>query len=261
MKTYKVESIRSLINVMYVEAESKADAEDRVKEMIRNGEEMEWDDVTSEVTCTTKEPQKITLITKQERETTWCDIERNKDKLNIGDEIEVHMKNGTTADVVVAAIDPYKKNQVAFVFKNCIGNGYKMNDEATSREGWRDCKMREYVNTDIYALLPDDLKAVIKPRMIKQCINDNIYSSVDKLWLLSHTEVFNSGLDVDYGDVQFQLFEDPKNRIRFDEDDYLSSWWLRSVYNTSRFHYVFPNGSSYYYYANISDGVALGFMI
>lgn len=261
MKTYKVESIRQLVNVMYVEAESKADAEDRVEEMIRNGEGMEWDDVTGEVTCTAKELQKITLITKQERETTWYDIERNKDKLNIGDEIEVTLKNGTTADVVVAAIDPYKKNQVAFVFKNCVGRKHSMNDEATSRGGWRDCKMREYVNTDIYALLPDDLKAVIKPRTIRQCIDDNIYSSFDKLWLLSDTEVFNSGLDMDYEDVQFQLFEDPKNRIKFDEDDYPSYWWLRSANDTYNFHRVGTNGDWYNGGASGSIGVALGFMI
>lgn len=260
MKNYKVTVNYMQYNDVCVEAENEQDAKRKAAEYVAScGKDMEWhtDGITTPLA---RELPKVKLITKQERETTWYDIEQNKDKLKIGDEIEVYLKDGTVAYAVVAAIDPYRENQIAFVFKDCIEN-HSMNDEDTNAGGWRDSKMRKYVNTDIYELLPDDLKAVIKTREIRQRIGDTYSSSIDKLWLLSDTEVFGRIWDLNCEDVRFPLFEDCKNRIKLGIDGFASTWWLRSLYFTNYFHYVNSGGGWSNYGASYSSGVALGFMI
>lgn len=212
------------------------------------------------VTVEAEEMPKVSLITKLESETTWEDIVANKDKLCIGDEVRCQLKNGTVAYAVVAAINPYGDNQIAFVFKDCIGEDKEMNDEATNEGGWRDCKMRGYVNGEIYDLLPDDLKSVIKPRTIKQSVHGEDCESVDSLWLLSYTEVFGGDYSVDVGDVHFPLFDTEGSRVKMNEDGSTWCYWLRSAYNTGNFRLV-RSGSNHNYGANSSYGVALGFLV
>lgn len=213
------------------------------------------------VTVEAEEMPKVSLIKKQESETTWEDIVANKDKLCIGDEVRCQLKNGKVVYAVIAAINPYGDNQVAFVFNDCIGEDQVMNDEATNKGGWRDCKMREYVNTEILALLPDDLKAVIKPRTIKQSVQGEDCESTDSLWLLSYTEVFGGDYSVDVGDVHFPLFDTEGSRVKMNEDGDTWCYWLRSAYITDNFRYVGSYGNYNYYNANNSYGVALGFLV
>lgn len=213
------------------------------------------------VTVETEEMPKVSLIKKQESETTWEDIAANKDKLCIGDEVRCKLKNGKVVYAVVAAINPYGDNQIAFVFKDCIGEDQVMNDEATNKGGWRDCKMREYVDTEILALLPDDLKSVIKPRTIKQSVQGEDCESTDNLWLLSYTEVFGGYYSVDVGDVHFPLFDTEGSRVKMNEEGSTWCYWLRSAGSTNSFRGVYSNGYYYYGSANYSSGVALGFLV
>lgn len=213
------------------------------------------------VTVEAEEMPNVSLIKKQESETTWEDIVANKDKLRIGDEVRCQLKNGKVVYAVVAAINPYGDNQVAFVFKDCIGEDQTMNDKATNKGGWRDCKMREYVNTEILALLPDDLKSVIRPRTIKQSIQGENCESTDSLWLLSYTEVFGGDYSVDVGDVHFPLFDTEGSRVKMNEDGDTWCYWLRSAYDTNYFGIVSSNGYNYGNSASGSSGVALGFLV
>lgn len=213
------------------------------------------------VTVEAEEMPKVALVKKQESETTWEDIVANKNKLCIGDEVRCQLKNGTVAYAVVAAINPYGDNQIAFVFKDCIGEDQAMNDEATNEGGWRDCKMRGYVNGEIYDLLPEDLKSVIQPRTIKQNVQGEDCESVDSLWLLSYTEVFGGDYSVDVGDVHFPLFDTEGSRVKMNADGETWCWWLRSASGTSYFRLVGSSGYGSYSGAYISFGVALGFLI
>lgn len=213
------------------------------------------------VTVEAEEMPKVSLIKKQESETTWEDIVANKDKLCIGDEVRCQLKNGKVVYAVVAAINPYGDNQVAFVFKDCIGEDQVMNDEATNKGGWRDCKMREYVNTEILALLPDDLKAVIKPRTIKQSVQGEDCETTDSLWLLSYAEVFGGDYSVDVGDVHFPLFDTEGSRVKMNEDGDTWCYWLRSADSTYIFRSVNRGGSYSISYVDDSNGVALGFLV
>lgn len=213
------------------------------------------------VTIEAEEMPKVSLIKKQESETTWEDIVANKDKLCIGDEVRCQLKDGKVVYAVVTAINPYGDNQVAFVFKDCIGEDQVMNDEATNKGGWRDCEMREYVNTEILALLPDDLKSVIKPRTIKQSLQGEDCESTDSLWLLSYTEVFGGDYSVDVGDVHFPLFDTEGSRVKMNEEGSTWCYWLRSALNTNTFRSVNSNGSYDSDDASYSSGVALGFLV
>lgn len=213
------------------------------------------------VTVEAEEMPKVSLIKKQESEMTWEDIVANKDKFCIGDEVRCQLKNGKVVYAVVAAINPYGDNQIAFVFKDCIGEDQAMNDKATNKGGWRDCKMREYVNTEILALLPDDLKSVIRPRTIKQSVQGEDCESTDSLWLLSYTEVFGGDCSVDVGDVHFPLFDTKGSRVKMNEDGDTWCYWLRSAYYTNNFRDVYSGGGSSLNIANDSNGVALGFLV
>ena len=221
---------------------------------------------TLKVTVTTEETKKMKMIKQVLKETTWSEIAEQiksgkvKEFLSVEDKIPFELKNGQKVCAVVAAVDHYNKNEVIFTFEDCIAR-HSMNENNTNIGGWKDCKMREYLNNDIYDLLPDDLKEIIKERKIIQRIKDKEYISTDKLWLPSCTELgYKYSVDVD--DVQFPLFKDEKSRIK-QIDGETVWWWERSpiANNSNYFYIVYYNGYSYNYYANYSNGVCPCFSI
>lgn len=214
------------------------------------------------VTVETEKAPKVQLARKETYETTWEDVVSHKESLSVGDEIMCQLKNGEVVYAVVAAINPYGDNEVAFVFKDCIGEDAEMNDECTNKGGWRDSKMRGYVNGEIYDLLPDDLKAIIKPRTIKQKMDGEELMSEDKLWLLSYTELFGGDYSVDEGDVHFPLFDTEGSRVKMNDEGVTWCYWTRtpSANSTTIFRYVYSDGSYINYTAGNSYGVALGFL-
>lgn len=185
----------------------------------------------------------------------------NDGYLSVGDVITDKLKNGETFSVEVVALNPYAENTAVFVFKD-LPERYVMNDDATNRGGWRDCKMRRHLRDEFFALLPDDLQAVIKERTIKQKLNGNIVTTQDKLWIMSHVEIFGGTYETDIDDVQFEWFKDRRNRIKFfNGEPYY--WWERSPYysSASNFCYVNAYGSAGNYNAHNSYGVAPAFII
>lgn len=206
---------------------------------------------------------KVTLTKKTESDTSWFDIAADKSKLEIGDEVSCVLKNGEPATFVVAALNPYEENEAFFVIRDCIGEDQPMSDDCTNEGGWSKSKMRKYLNEDIWNLLPDDLKVVIKPRKLHT--KDMDLDTEDNLWLLSRMEVFGEESGVEVGDVHFPLFKTEKDRIKVDADGETLCYWLRSpgTAYSSTFWYVLANGSggSYAIAANASAGVAFGFKI
>lgn len=196
----------------------------------------------------------------------WSEVAKvlaagNDGYLSVGDVITDKLKNGETFSVEVVALNPYAENTAVFVFKD-LPERYVMNDDATNRGGWRDCKMRRHLRDEFFALLPDDLQAVIKERTIKQKLNGNIVTTQDKLWIMSHVEIFGGTYETDIDDVQFEWFKDRRNRIKFfNGEPYY--WWERSPYysNTNNFCYVYTNGNAGTNFAYYSYGVAPAFII
>ena len=196
----------------------------------------------------------------------WSEVakvlaEGNDGYLSVGDVITDKLKNGETFSVEVVALNPYAENTAVFVFKD-LPERYVMNDDATNRGGWRDCKMRRHLRDEFFALLPDDLQAVIKERTIKQKLNGNIVTTQDKLWIMSHVEIFGGTYETDIDDVQFEWFKDRRNRIKFfNGEPYY--WWGRSPYcsTASYFCFVGTSGGAIGSGAYISRGVAPAFII
>ena len=77
-----------------------------------------------------------------------------------------------------------------------IITSYKVNDTDTYKGGWPACKMRTFVNNNIYNALPSDLKSgIINTKVITghgSADSQNL-TSTDKLYLLSTAEVWENG--------------------------------------------------------------------
>lgn len=204
-----------------------------------------------------------------ESKSKWSDIARNVSRdsagyLSVGDCITDRLKDGREFTVEVAAINPYETNTVVLVFKNAIGD-HCMNTVATNDGGWRDSEMRRWLNEEFIELLPDELRMVIKPRLISQRQDGRILESEDKLWIPSEVEIFGESVysHSDKDDTQFELFKDIKNRMKTYADGSPASWWERSPsYNSSGyFCSVYTYGSASFHNADCSLGVAPAFII
>ena len=114
------------------------------------------------------------IKTKSEFETSWDSIKNAVDGggvtalLHSGDEIPVTLKNGENVIFVVT----YDENgKIYFVLRDCLADEHRMNKEWTNEGGWAATEMRTYLNSTIFALLPDDLQAVIAPTKIVQILD------------------------------------------------------------------------------------------
>ena len=120
--------------------------------------------------------------------------------------------------------------------------------------------MRSYLNDKFYKLLPDDFASVIIPRTIVQQIGNERYTSEDKIWLPSQTEMFaDTPNDMDVGDKHFPLYSTYKSRTKIRVNGNGTLWyWLRTPTSTYGYHVrlVLPTGSLSYYSAYLSIGVA-----
>lgn len=187
-----------------------------------------------------------TITTKETRAFDWA----NTGTLKVGDEIAETLKDGR--EVVLVVMD-----DGVIGLKNLLGRHY-MNEDWTNKGGWLACDMRRWLNSEVLALLPDELFAVIKPRKFGD--------TEDKLWLFSEMEVFGeherTENDPDRG-FQFEYFKNPANRVKFDEDGDAKWWWERSPYasDSNSFCYVSGNGYASSSCAYLAGGVCFGFYI
>lgn len=178
----------------------------------------------------------VTITQKRKERSSWEEIAEMVRSgyayrlFDIGDTVQCKLKDGTDTAFEVAALNPYGENAVVLVMQDCLHKQYCMNEEYTYADsgGWKNCKMREYLNKEVFAMLPDDLQAVIATRKITQKIDGELYVSEDKLWLPSQTEMFGENpSDMDVGDVHFPLYCDEKSRVKQREKS--TTWyWLRT---------------------------------
>ena len=185
----------------------------------------------------------------------------NRGDIDVGEELSFTLKDGTDVTFVVAHLNPYGENEAVLVLKDCLPERHVMNEEWTNEGGWRDSDMRKYLREKVYPLLPDDLKAHIKTRLIVQNHNGEELRSEDDIWLLSRTEVFGGENSVDVGDVHFDLFSDERSRVKQINGE--TAWYsLRSPWssNTANFAIVATTGDEYSNGASSSNGVSFGFL-
>ena len=187
-----------------------------------------------------------TITTKETRAFDWA----NPGTLKVGDEIAETLKDGR--EVVFVVMD-----DGVIGLKNLLGY-HHMNEDWTNKGGWLACDMRRWLNSEVLALLPNELLAVIKPRKFGD--------EEDRLWLFSEMEVFGDHSwtenDPDRG-FQFEYFKDRRNRIKTDEDGDAYWWWERSPIGSgsSAFCSVYGGGAASIVSAANTVGVCFGFYI
>ena len=204
------------------------------------------------------------IKTSTTNETTWAALKAAVDNGTIaqGDLIVFNLKNGE--EVAVRATQD-KKGKWFFVLEDCLADEHCMNKRPTNKGAWAACDMRQYLNNTVFALLPDELQALIAPTTIVQIVDGERVETEDKLFLLSKTQVFGKGRwsDREPEDTQLLCFLREKDRVKECGDKGTYFWWLRSVHagGTNFFCYVGTDGSADSYVAYASHGFAPGFDI
>lgn len=183
--------------------------------------------------------------------------------LHSGDKIPVTLKTG---EEITLDVTYDESGNLFFVLHDCMDDEHAMNKQRTNEGGWAACEMRKYLNKTVFALLPDDLQAVIKPTTITQVIDGETVTCEDKLFLLSKTQVFGKGAwsDKEPDDTRLDIFTGERDRVKECGSNGTWFWWLRSPYSSSSSYFCFvnSNGSSNRNSgATNSYGVAFGFSI
>ena len=162
-----------------------------------------------------------TITKKTTTDFSWADLTG----LSVGDEISETLKNGEQVTLVVM-------DDGIIGFKNCLAETHYMNERWTNKGGWEACDMRRYLNETVFALLPDELQAVIKPR------------NGDKLWLFSEVEVFGEHIwgEGNEGDKHIEYYKTPANRVKtLGEGGDPDWWWLASPSSVHATNFCFVN--------------------
>lgn len=173
----------------------------------------------------------------------------------MGDEISEVLKNGE--EVIFVVMD-----EGVIGLKNCLREEHRMNNDWTNKGGWEATEMRRYLNEDVFAVLPDELQAIIKPRTL----GSGEHTFEDKLWLFSEAEIFGeqdwTEKEPDRG-TQFEYFKNRCNRIKLGADGDATWRWERSpnASNSTDFGCVSSGGGARYSNASRSRGVCFGFYI
>ena len=211
------------------------------------------------------EPRPLDLVTRAHSSITWAQVGEWSDRheaskhFEIGDEISDTLKTGEEVVFVVVGKDMYQPGDVIFGLKDCLKDTHCMNPEWTNEGGWTASDMRKYLSTEVFEQLPDDLQAIIKPRMIQD--------SFDRIWLFSEMEIFGdedwTEKDADRG-AQMPYFKRKGNRVKgLGKDGPASSWWERSplAAGFGYFCLVDSYGGANGGGAGFSYGVAFGFCV
>ena len=196
-----------------------------------------------------KEDKKRMEITrKRTEETNWGQVKElvAAGSLKVGDEISDNLLTGQKMVYVVADIT---EEEVKFVSKDLLAERVVWNENGRSTGGFKESDLCRYLNEEVWAILPEELKAVISERECLQIVEGKEERFMLKLWLPSEFEVFGDSWasEVEEGQ-QFELFKDPRNRVKFDQDGERVNWWLLSVcagYSTTACRVDFYGGPSY----------------
>ena len=203
----------------------------------------------------------------------------NTDKYNVGDTKEVDLGTLGTHTVRVAnkseCTTETSETACGFVveFADVI-TSQSFNSTLTNVGGWRDSKLRTYINDTIYKSLPSDLQNVITSTKVisshGKTSGETNFETQDKLYLLSTKEVYGKADDtVDTETKQLDYYKnqgvtiDRHTRAIKQYNGRNVEWWLRSAdsSSTSIFLNVYTDGGGVYTGANSSNWVSPAFRI
>lgn len=182
--------------------------------------------------------------------------------LSVGDEIHDILKNGE--EVTFAVVE-----QGVLGLKDCLRTPHFIAERGnTAGDNMCLTAMHNYLNEEIFKLLPDALQAIIKPRRFICC--GEIFES--KLWLFSEIEIFgehcmgkdDTDVPCDSSEHQYEYFKTPSHRVKtLGGQGNAAFWWERSPFKMFPDFYccVHTGGGSGYYPAETPLGICFGFLI
>lgn len=193
--------------------------------------------------------------------------------------IELSDGTSTVADVEILAhdhdnlADGSGKASLTFFCADLPNLERPMNEPGADEGGWEGSAMRAFVNGELCAALPGELREIIKPVLKISdggVTNETLVTTTDSCWLASYDEVGFPSSRYNLpgqGELYSAIFSsDKETRKKYIVDDTeTGGWWLRSTYYTSSsssmFWRVQKSGASY---GDIQTGdffVAFGFCI
>ena len=209
----------------------------------------------------------------------------NISNYNLGDTKEVDLEGLGKHNVRIAntstpsecSTEGFSQTACGFVleFEDIITNR-NMNSTKTNDGGWPASAMYTYVNTDLYNILPTDLKNVIIDTTVVSghgSSNDNNLTSIDKLYLLSPSEIYSdwssNGIYDSASDTTRQLDFYFKENVSISlntqsASKYNDYWWLRTAHskNNTNFFRVNNSGGPWYNCSSTElNGVSPAFRI
>lgn len=163
---------------------------------------------------------------------TWEEI---AEAIKAGAEFRVgDYKSSSTVDgrnftvVVTDVTDEY----VRFESRDCVGKEVAWNKEEGTKGGYPASDVHNYLNGELWELLPEELRAVISQCERKTLVDGKEETFIANLFLPTASEVFD---DEDcFGDVglyeQLEYYKDRRHRMRGLEEGADTEWyWLASV--------------------------------
>ena len=181
-------------------------------------------------------------------------------EINLGTTYGTHtLRIANTSTPSKCSTSGFSQTACGFVLEFAdIITDHKMNDANTNVGGWPASSMRTFVNNDIYNSLPSEIKnAIIDTTVVSghgSTNGETNFTSTDKLYLLSTSEVWANGHDYDTArdvtrqlDYYKNLGTSTTNRSGAKKKKGTSAarWWLRAAYsgNGNYFYLVDIDGS------------------
>lgn len=193
----------------------------------------------------------------------------------LGDTKAVTLTDGTTIHVRIIGFNHDNaegggKLPLTFEMVETLNDDCQMNDTMTNKGGWEKSGLRSKLNSHVFShLLPDDLKAVIKP-CVKKTRADGakdapLSTTIDKLFVLSEQELygraFYSGGKEGHWYEWYKLEDTSYAKCKQNGE---RDWrWLRSPCSggANYFCRVSSSGSASTRNASNSCGVSFGFCV
>lgn len=198
-----------------------------------------------------------------------CQLGAVPDTWNVGDEKEITIDGWDyTVNIIGKNHDDYAdgsgKAPLTFQLYH-ICNVLNMNSTDTNSGGWPNCNMRKAQLPAILLSLPSEVQAGI--REVTKVTNkggtsgsSTLETSVDKLFLLSETEICNTTKVTKIAEgTQYEYYANGAS-TRKDDGIIELAWWTRTPdsASTSKFGYVI-NDHVAATYASYAHGVSFGF--
>lgn len=169
------------------------------------------------------------ITRKRTEDASWAQVKElvAAGGLKVGDEVSDNLLTGKK---MVYAVADITEEEVKFVSKDLLPERVVWNESGRNTGGFKESDLCRYLNEDIWAILPEELKEVISERECLQIVEGKEERFMLKLWLPSEYEVFGEGWasEVEEGQ-QFELFKDPRNRAKCSQEGERAYWWLLSV--------------------------------